>query len=322
MNSDIKVSETVQALLRCPVCHAKLRNFIGEFVCSNDECDIHFPLVSGIPVVLNECNSIFSIGDFVSGGGGFFRNARVGNLKKIARRFAPTLDSNNKAKKNYDRLVGLLLKRSAFPRVLVIGGSKLGKGIESLASNASIDLIETDVSFGPHTKLICDAHDIPFKDQSFDGVIVQAVLEHVLDPHRCVQEIHRVLKEQGVVYAETPFMQQVHGRQYDFTRFTHLGHRRLFRRFEEIASGAVCGPGMALAWSYQYFLLSFTTSATLREIIKLVSRLTSFYLKYFDYYLIDKVGTLDAASGYYFLGSKTEKVLSDKELIQLYKGAF
>jgi hypothetical protein len=36
------------------------------------------------------------------------------------------------------------------------------------------------------------------------------------------------------------------------------------------------------------------------------ARLTSFYLKYFDYYLIDKAGALDAASGYYFLGRKGE----------------
>ncbi len=41
--------------------------------------------------------------------------------------------------------------------------------------------------------LICDAHDIPFADRSFDGVIVQAVLEHVVDPFRCCEEIHRVL---------------------------------------------------------------------------------------------------------------------------------
>ena len=49
--------------------------------------------------------------------------------------------------------------------------------------------------------------------------------------------------------------------------------------------------------------------------------LTSFYLKYFDYFLIDKKGTLDAASGYYFMGEKSERVLSDKDLVKLYEGA-
>jgi len=182
-------------------------------------------------------------------------------------------------------------------------------------------LVATDVSFGPLTVLVCDAHDIPFEDETFDGVIVQAVLEHVVDPYRCVEEIYRVLKQRGLVYAETPFMQQVHMGRYDFTRFTHSGHRRVFRRFDEVASGPVAGPGMALAWSYEYFLLSFTTSRPLRGVLRGFARLTSFYLKYFDYYLVGRPATIDAASGFYFLGRKAQGVLPDRELIQYYKGA-
>jgi hypothetical protein len=67
-----------------------------------------------------------------------------------------------------------------------------------------------------------------------------------------------VLKDGGIVYAETPFMQQVHGSAYDFTRFTWLGHRRLFRKFKEIKSGTCGGPGMALIWSWRYFLRTFS----------------------------------------------------------------
>jgi hypothetical protein len=136
-----------------------------------------------------------------------------------------------------------------------------------------------------------------------------------------VDEIHRVLKQNGLVYAETPFMQQVHMGQYDFTRFTHLGHRRLFRRFDEVESGPVVGPGVALAWAYKYFLLSFATSRVARAILKNFAHLTSFYLKYFDHYLIDKPGAFDAASGYYFMGQKSDQTLSDRELTKLYKGA-
>jgi SAM-dependent methyltransferase len=196
----------------------------------------------------------------------------------------------------------------------------VGKGMEAILSIPSIEIIESDVSFGPRTALICDAHDIPFDDNSFDGVIVQAVLEHVLDPNRCVEEIHRVLKENGAVYAETPFMQQVHMGRYDFTRFTHLGHRRLFRKFEEVSSGPVCGPGMALSWSYEYFFLSFVKTKGAKDLVKGFTRLTSFWLKYFDYFLIDKPGTFDAASGYYFIGTKSDSILSDRELLKLYKG--
>jgi len=44
-------------------------------------------------------------------------------------------------------------------------------------------------------------------------------------------------------------------------------------------------------------------------------------LKYFDYYLINKTAAIDAASGCYFMGLKEEMVLSDRELINYYKGA-
>ena len=187
-------------------------------------------------------------------------------------------------------------------------------------NNDAIKLVETDVSFGPRTTLISDGHNIPFEDDVFDGVVVQAVLEHVVDPFRCVDEIYRVLKQNGLVYAETPFMQQVHMGKYDFTRFTHLGHRRLFRKFEEIDSGPVSGPGMALAWAYKYFILSFVTSKRARRFFSFIAHITSFYLKYFDSYLIDKPGTYDAASGFYFIGRKSHLILSDRELIKLYRG--
>jgi hypothetical protein len=123
------------------------------------------------------------------------------------------------------------------------------------------------------------------------------------------------------VYAETPFMQQVHMGRYDFTRFTHLGHRRLFRHFSEIDSGVACGPGMALAWAYEYFLISFTTVQAFRAGLRVFARLTSFFLKYCDYFLVHKPGAFDAASGFWFMGRRSGNALDDRELIQSYKGA-
>jgi SAM-dependent methyltransferase len=205
--------------------------------------------------------------------------------------------------------------------VLVVGSSVKGEGMEPLFSTPALELVETDVAFGADVSVICDAHDLPFAENSFDGVVIQAVLEHVVDPYRCVAEVHRVLQPAGVVYSETPFMQQVHLGRYDFTRFTHLGHQRLFRNFTEVASGPVCGSGMALAWSYQYFLLSFVKSPTARALMKVIARLTGFWLKYFDYLTIDRAGSYDAASGYYFLGTKSDRTLSDRELLAQYKGA-
>jgi len=238
----------------------------------------------------------------------------------IADRLLPSLTVNVSSEKNYEKFAKCLLSSSSTPIVLVIGGQILGKGMEALTANPAIELVESDVAFGPQTTLICDAHDLPFKPDFFDGVIAQAVLDDVVDPYRATDEIHRVLKAGGFVYAEVPFMQQVHGGAYDFTRFTHLGLRRLFRKFEEVASGVVPGPGTALSWSLSYFLLSFTEAKLARAMIHSFSRLLFSPLKYFDYYLNDKAGAIDAASGCYFLGKRATKVLPDHELVRLYKG--
>lgn len=291
-----------------------------QLVCASPECGARFPIIDNIPILLNEKTSIFSVDDFVSQRGTPIPPSQS-TIKGRVRRLIPSISKNVRAKQNYDKLARLLRDQEPSPKVLVVGGGIIGQGMEALTQDPFLELIETDVSLGPRTALVCDAHDIPFEAETFDGVIVQAVLEHVVDPYRCVDEIHRIVKHQGLVYAETPFMQQVHMAPHDFTRFTHLGHRRLFRKFEEIDSGAVCGPGMALAWSYQYFLYSFTRSGTLRGLAMAFARFTSFYLKYFDPLLIDRPGTLDAASGYYFMGRKTGRVLSDRDLIQLYRGA-
>jgi SAM-dependent methyltransferase len=273
--------------------------------------------------LINEKRSIFSLEDFALRRNTTFQLQRnkIETFLHGLVDLLPDISTAVGAKQNYANLRELLLAQTPAPKVLVLGGSIQGTGMEALASARSLEVVATDVSFGPCTALVCDAHDIPFEDETFDGVIAQAVLEHVVDPYRCAEEIYRVLKHGGLVYAETPFMQQVHMGRYDFTRFTHSGHRRLFRRFDEIASGPVCGPGMALAWSYQYFLLSFTASRRLRGLIRACARLTSFYLKYVDYYLVKKSAAFDAASGFYFMGRKGETVLPDRELIRYYKGA-
>jgi SAM-dependent methyltransferase/uncharacterized protein YbaR (Trm112 family) len=318
---DIRMPDAVRALLRCPKCKSSLSERNGKMSCSDQQCGMQYLVINGAPVLIDEDRSVFLIEDFV-----LQRDTTMelqpNRLKIRIRSLLPDISMNIKAEVNYRKYTRLLMNETPEPKVLVLGGSILGKGMEALKENKSIVLIESDVSFGPRTALICDAHDIPFEDESFDGVIVQAVLEHVVDPFRCVEEIHRVLKKRGLVYAEIPFMQQVHGGRYDFTRFTLLGQRRLFRKFDEIESGATCGPGMALAWAYQYFFMSMTQSSLLRSVLRLFTRMTSFYLKYIDYYLIDKKGTLDAASGYYFIGLKSESVLSDRELIKGYRGMF
>ena len=305
-------------LLRCVSCGAELVESSEGLTCENAESRHSFPVVGGIPVMIDEARSVFRHDDY--------RERRVTTVRPPARVLEalssalPSLTRNVVAATNYKRFAELLLQRGPSARVLVVGGGSAGTGTDVFANYPGIELIESDVYFGPRTALVCDGHDLPFADASLDGVIIQAVLEHVLDPYRCVQEIHRVLKAEAPVYAETPFMQQVHVARYDITRFTDLGHRRLFRQFTEVDRGVACGPGTALAWSYQYFLLSFCRRRSARVFARGFGQVTGFWLKYADRFVNDRPGALDAASGYYFLGCKSEEPLPDRELLRSYRG--
>lgn len=210
MQSHIRINKSTQELLCCPICRAKLGYDGEQFICMNLECNTHFPIVDDVPILLNEKSSVFAIDDFISHRNTYC-NLCENKFKRTLNRLIPKIGKNIKARENYDKLVSLLLRQTTSPRVLVIGGSILGQGMESFVKKPSLELIESDVSFGPHTMLICDAHDIPFENETFDGVVAQAVLEHVVDPYRCAEEMHRVLKKRGLIYAETAFMQQVHG---------------------------------------------------------------------------------------------------------------
>jgi SAM-dependent methyltransferase len=197
--------------------------------------------------------------------------------------------------------------------VLVIGGGAIGAGADHLYNTQGIQVVGTDVYASTNTNVVADGHFLPFQNETFDAVWIQAVLEHVLDPSVVVGEIHRVLKPGGIVYADTPFIQQVHEQAYDFTRFTLSGHRWLFRRFEEIDSGAVGGAGKALVWSIRYVALSMGLSTRLATLMAL----PFFWLRFIDYFA--KPGPKsDAASGVFFFGRRSETELIAKDMLQYY----
>lgn len=307
-------------VLCCPVCKHVLDSADpSRLVCRDSRCGRAFPVVDGRPVLINEDRSVFRIDDFVSRKQTTFR--RGGKLKRMVSRWLPGTSVNLKARKNFVSFKRLVLQDAEKPRVLIVGGGEVGQGLDAIIESEQIEFVQSDVALESQTELICDCHDLPYPDECFDGVIIQAVLEHVVDPHRCMQEVHRILKAGGLIYVETPFLQPVHMGRYDFTRFTDLGLRRLCRQFEQIDRGAVCGAGMALAGAYQAFLKSLTRSNAARKVLAAFGRITSFWLKYFDYWSIDTPATLDGASGLFFLGRKSNGVFSDGDLLESYRGA-
>jgi len=325
--TDLNLDSHIVERLRCPHCQSANLQFASDALTCT-ACDSRYPVVDGVPVLLDPTNPLF---DIESVSTNYYGAARVakrkrgglrGGLRRLANA-APSLGHNLKAEANAAHFLRRVRARGESASVLIVGGGTVGEGSEAIAGADDLTVVSTDVYLSPQVGAVADGHQLPFEDGTFDGVAVQAVLEHVLDPFQVVAEIHRVLKPGGLVYAETPFMQQVHGGAYDFHRFTHLGHRRLFRHFAEVDSGPCCGPGMALAWSYMYFLralFNVPPSGVRRVAVDLFARYTAFWLKYLDSVMLSSPNGYNAASGFYFIGTRAENPLPDHELIAGFVG--
>ena len=303
-------------ILRCPATEQPLE-LRDDGLWSTDGTR-RYPVVDGVPVLIDDERSLFAI-DRVAASG----SVAPATLKDRVKRSFPTGNLEPGAAERLRAFADRLgrLSAGAPATVLVVGGGTLGRGMPELVNDERVRLVESDVYLGPRVDVACDAHDLPFADGQFDGVVVQSVLEHVLDPHRVVAEIHRVLRPGGLVLAETPFMQQVHEGAHDFTRFSLLGHRRLFRYFDEVDSGVACGPAMALVWSLRYFARSIPPRSRLAaKALDRVVVLMFGWLKHLDRRLVTHVGAADAASSVYFVGTRATTALSDEDLVAGYDG--
>lgn len=309
----------IQSLFVCPRCRAPLVDRGNSFLCSNTGCpyarDDGFSIAAGQPELVDFERSVLiqSVVQSTAGASTTSRTRRgllTQGIKDII------FGKNSVARGNAGRFRDLLFQLSSHPVVLVVGGGTIGSGAEALYEDPNIRLIGFDVYASNMTQFIADGHSIPLCSGSVDGVWVQAVLEHVLDPWSVVTEIGRVLKDDGLVYAETPFLQHVHEGAYDFTRFTESGHRWLFKRFAALASGDAQGPGTQLLWAIEHVARSLFRSRKVGQLAKCLF----FWVRFLDH-LCASPFAIDAASGGFFLGRKAAREVTPREMIAWYKGA-
>jgi SAM-dependent methyltransferase len=304
---------------RCPCCQGALHAHADGWRCTRDS-DHRFHEVDGVPVLLNPARSAFRAEDFQPRARTTFKNPAAWALR--LGQWLPSPSRDVSALACQQRLAQWLAGRPPERRrVLVVGCGDGTAGYGPLGAVEGAVWLETDVSLAGRARVVCDASDLPFDGSQFDLVICVAVLEHVLEPQRCVDEMHRVLCDDGLVYATTPFMQQVHMGEYDFTRFTRSGHRWLFRCFEEVDSGIATGPASVVIWTLEYFAMSWTAAVGVRRVLKGVTRLLFGWMTWLDRPLARRVSANDAAGGFYFIGRRAPApVVTARDMLAYYRG--
>jgi ubiquinone/menaquinone biosynthesis C-methylase UbiE len=309
-------SADVAALLACPRCRSRTVEDEEGLRCGSAACEFSasgsFPLIGRRPALVDFEHSVLARHELL---GAPTAAPRAWSIDRLPRRLRSWAKPRNRvAARNVEQLLRLL--PGPAPLILVVGGGTIGNGVEEIYAGARARVVAFDIYPSPVVQFIADAHQIPLASESVDAVLVQAVLQVVLDPGAVVGEIRRVLRKGGVVYAETPFLQQVVGGAFDFVRYTSSGHRYLFRAFEEIAAGPVAGPGTQLLWSVDHLVRGLARSEPAGKL----ARLAFFWLRYVDH-LVPRAFAMDNASAYYFLGRRSERELSPAEIVSYYRGA-
>lgn len=88
-----------------------------------------------------------------------------------------------------------------------------------------------------HPDIIGDVQNLDLASESIGAFICIAVLEHLEEPWRAVQEMHRVLMPGGYCFIYIPFLYYYHpldGYYKDFYRFTSDGIKHLTRNFTSV----------------------------------------------------------------------------------------
>ncbi len=110
-------------------------------------------------------------------------------------------------------------------RILEIGS---GKKFRYFQSSITINI---DVSTEPDC--ICNAESMPFKDECFDTILCNEVLEHTNNPQALIDECHRILCSGGKMLLTVPFCFEIHDTR-DYWRFTKIQLERMFKDYKKV----------------------------------------------------------------------------------------
>lgn len=171
------------------------------------------------------------------------RNDKFDYLTDELRAATRISDTENVSSHDYDQAAMDLVNRYPDGLILDCGAGRRNRYFQNVVNYEIVDYDTTDV--------IGVGEQLPFQNDSFDGVLSIAVLEHVRDPFQCAREIVRVLKPGGQLVCAVPFLQPLHGYPHHYYNMTHQGLRALFEDALEIRDQQVTKffhPIHALVW--------------------------------------------------------------------------
>lgn len=115
-----------------------------------------------------------------------------------------------------------------FP-VLDLGGVKINRrGSFQIPEEKISQWVTLNFEASSAPDILAELPIIPIENESFPTVVLTEVLEYVSDYQKLIQEIHRVLKNEGTLILSVPFLSPLHGdKSLDKLRFTETHLKNL-----------------------------------------------------------------------------------------------
>jgi SAM-dependent methyltransferase len=114
--------------------------------------------------------------------------------------------------------------------------------------------VNVDIIAAPGVDVVADAHELTkhFAPQSFDTVVLSAMLQYCADPRLVIAQAAEVLRPNGLIMIDAPFLQPYCPDGPDLWRFTDRALRHLCDRyFVTLEIVQSIGAGSAIAFTAQ-----------------------------------------------------------------------
>lgn len=97
----------------------------------------------------------------------------------------------------------------------------------------NLDYTSADL-FSPIVDVKADILDLPFEDNSFDVIICNHVLEHIIDDKKAMSELYRVMKPKGWGIIQVPMKNSLERTYEDFTITDPKERQKHFGQYDHV----------------------------------------------------------------------------------------
>jgi SAM-dependent methyltransferase len=95
------------------------------------------------------------------------------------------------------------------------------------------EYVGTDMREGPGVDKLLNLHNIDLPSESVGAVLCFETLEHVEYPHRALEQIHRILKPDGIAIISSAMNYPIHDSPCDYWRFTPEAFKSILNPFAD-----------------------------------------------------------------------------------------